>query len=246
MSASGRDGNQVHLGDVANIVRGYQEPVNNMLRFDGERAIGIAIATVPGGNVITMGEGLTTRLEQLKPQIPLGMDLNVVSMQSDSVIIAIDNFLLSLVEAVVIVCAGITLFHGLRSGLIIGSVLVVTIMGTFIFMNIWDVTLERISLGALIIALGMLVDNAIVVTDGMRVRIDRGEDALSAAKAVVSQAAMPLLGATAVAIAAFAAIGTSQDSTGEYTRTLFSVILISLSMSWFTAVTTTPLLCKVF
>jgi len=113
-------------------------------------------------------------------------------------------------------------------------------------MNIWDVTLERISLGALVIALGMLVDNAIVVTDGMRVRMSQGDDAMKAARDVVGQTGVPLLGATVIAILAFASIGTSQDSTGEYCRTLFSVVMISLSLSWVTAVTTTPLLCKTF
>ncbi|AFU98841.1 efflux RND transporter permease subunit [Simiduia agarivorans] len=237
---------QVVLGDVATITRGLQDPPNNLLRFDGEPAIGLAISTTSGGNVVTMGEGLYQKVEELKPQIPLGIQLNVVSMQSDSVVEAINNFLISLIEAVVIVVVVLLFFMGLRSGLIIGTVLAVTITGTFIFMSILGITLERISLGALIIALGMLVDNAIVVTDGMRVRMEQGEDALSAARKVVSQTAMPLLGATAVAIAAFAAIGTSQDATGEYTRSLFTVILISLTMSWVTAVTTTPLLCKTF
>lgn len=237
---------QVVLGDVATITRGLQDPPNNLLRFDGIPAIGLAISTTSGGNVVTMGEGLYQKVEELKPQIPLGIKLNVVSMQSDSVIEAINNFLISLIEAVVIVVVVLLFFMGLRSGLIIGTVLAVTITGTFIFMSILGITLERISLGALIIALGMLVDNAIVVTDGMRVRMEQGEDALSAARKVVSQTAMPLLGATAVAIAAFAAIGTSQDATGEYTRSLFTVILISLTMSWITAVTTTPLLCKTF
>lgn len=237
---------QVVLGDVATITRGLQDPPNNLLRFNGEAAIGLAISTTSGGNVVTMGEGLYQKVEELKPQIPIGIKLNVVSMQSDSVVEAINNFLVSLIEAVVIVVVVLLFFMGLRSGLIIGTVLAVTITGTFIFMSILGITLERISLGALIIALGMLVDNAIVVTDGMRVRMEQGEDALSAARKVVAQTAMPLLGATAVAIAAFAAIGTSQDSTGEYTRSLFTVILISLTMSWVTAVTTTPLLCKTF
>jgi multidrug efflux pump subunit AcrB len=135
---------------------------------------------------------------------------------------------------------------GLRSGLIIGGVLMITIMGTFIVMAMGEITLERISLGALVIALGMLVDNAIVVTDGMKSKINQGTDALTAARDIVGQVGTPLLGATFVAVAAFAAIGTSQDSTGEYCRSLFHVILISLLMSWLTAVTCTPLLCKTF
>ncbi len=237
---------QILLGDVATIIRGYEDPLKNILKFDGQPAIGLAISTIDGGNVVTMGAGLVNKLNQLKSQTPIGMQLNVVSMQSDAVITAIDGFLVSLMQAVVIVVLVLLFFMGARSGLIIGAVLVVTITGTFIFMGMLNITLERISLGALIIALGMLVDNAIVVTDGMRVKIDQGIDALTAAKDVVAQTAMPLLGATAVAIAAFAAIGTSDDSTGEYTVSLFTVILISLSMSWFTAVTITPLLCKTF
>jgi len=246
INAAGDPSRQVLLGDVADIRRGYREPPTNLLRYDGKPAVGLAISTAEGGNVVRMGEGLRKRLFELTDQIPLGIELNVVSLQSQSVITAINNFLISLLQAVAIVVLVLLYFMGLRSGLIIGTVLVVTIMGTFIFMNAMEVSLERISLGALIIALGMLVDNAIVVTDGMRVRIDRGEDALSAVSAVVSQTAMPLLGATAVAITAFASIGTSEDSTGEYTRSLFTVILISLSMSWLTAVTTTPLMCKIW
>ena len=135
---------------------------------------------------------------------------------------------------------------GLRSGLIIGFVLALTICGTFIFMGPWDVALERISLGALIIALGMLVDNAIVVVDGVLVRTQKGQDATEAAKEVVAQTSMPLLGATAVAIMAFGAIGLSEDATGEFCRSLFRVVFISLGLSWITAVTVTPLLCIMF
>jgi len=246
ISPSGKSGTQIALGDIADIYRDYKDPVSTKLRYDGQPAIGIAISTAEGGNVVTMGDGLEQKVRQISNQIPLGMTFNIISLQSESVTLAINNFLVSLAEAVAIVIVVLLLFMGLRSGLIIGAVLIVTITGTFIFMGMFDINLERISLGALIIALGMLVDNAIVVTDGMRMRIDKGEDPSEAARAVVGQTATPLLGATAVAIAAFAAIGTSQDATGEYTRSLFSVILISLTMSWFTAVTITPLMCKVF
>jgi len=236
----------VYLRDVADIRRGYQEPPSTLLRYDGKPAIGLAISTVLGGNVVTMGEALTKRFFELEAMRPIGMDLHVISLQSRSVIESINGFLINLVEAVAIVIIVLLAFMGLRSGLIIGAILLVTIMGTFIVMSAGSVTLERISLGALIIALGMLVDNAIVVTDGMRLRMQQGENALTAAKAIVGQVGMPLLGATVVAIAAFASIGTSQDSTGEYCRTLFYVILISLTLSWVTAVTSTPLLCQAF
>jgi multidrug efflux pump subunit AcrB len=236
----------VYLRDVANIVRGYQEPPTTICRFDGEPAIGLGISTVQGGNVVTMGESLKKVIAELESQAPLGMKANVIALQTDAVTTAVNGFLVNLAQAVGIVIVVLLIFMGLRSGLIIGTVLFVTITGTFIFMNMWDVTLERISLGALVIALGMLVDNAIVVTDGIRVKMDQGVDAITAARDVVGQTGVPLLGATFIAILAFASIGTSQDSSGEYCRTLFSVILISLTLSWVTAVTTTPLLCKTF
>ena len=135
---------------------------------------------------------------------------------------------------------------GLRSGLIIGFILTLTIAATFLVMGYYQITLERISLGALIIALGMLVDNAIVVVDGMKVRMEQGMDGLAAAKAVVAQNTFPLLGATAVAVLAFAAIGTSKDVTGEFLMSLFLVMAASLGLSWILAITLTPLFCVQF
>ncbi len=234
-------GRQVFLRDVATIRRGYVDPPRNIVRFNGERGIALGISTVQGGNVVVMGEAIRDKLEQIENQIPLGMKLNIMSLQSASVTQSINSFLVNLAEAVVIVLVVLFLFMGVKSGLIIGGILVVTIFGTFLFMALYEVTLERISLGALIIALGMLVDNAIVVVEGMKVKIEAGMDGLKAATEVVGQNAMPLLGGTAVAITAFAAIGTSEDGTGEYCRSLFTVILISLGLSWVTAVTTTPL-----
>jgi multidrug efflux pump subunit AcrB len=236
----------VYLRDVADIRRGYREPPKTLLRYDGRPAIGLGISTVLGGNVIIMAESLERRLKDLEPMRPLGMETHIISHQAQSVTAALTGFVVNLAEAVVIVVGVLLVFMGLRSGLILGVVLLVTIMGTFIVMDMLDITLERISLGALIIALGMLVDCAIVVTDGMRMRMAQGQNGYDAARDVVGQNALPMLGGTAVAIIAFAAIGTSQDSTGEYCRTLFSVILISLSFSWLTSVTCTPLLCKAF
>jgi multidrug efflux pump subunit AcrB len=247
ISTSGQSSDRlVYLRDVAEVTRGYQEPAQTILRFDRVPGVGLGIATVLGGNVVTMGESLAALLEELEPHRPMGMDIHIIALQPEAVTAAVKGFLVNLAQAVGIVFIVLLIFMGLRSGLIIGSVLFVTIMGTFIFMGMMDVTLERISLGALVIALGMLVDNAIVVCDGMRVKMEQGSDAVTAAREVVGQTGVPLLGATVIAVLAFAAIGTSQDSTGEYCRTLFSVILISLSLSWLTAVTTTPLLCATF
>ena len=239
-------GQQIYLGDVADVRRGYVEPQNTRIRFDGAAAIGLGISTVSGGNVVTMGEALGARMQELSPSIPLGIEFGIVSLQSEAVTIAIKGFTGSLLQAVAIVIVVLLFFMGLRSGLLIGFILMVTIMGSFIFLAPMGVALERISLGALIIALGMLVDNAIVIVDGMLIKIQKGVEAKRAAIEVVDQSAIPLLGATVIAILAFAAIGTSQDSTGEFCRSLFQVVMVSLLFSWVTAVTVTPLLGILF
>jgi multidrug efflux pump subunit AcrB len=236
----------VFLKDVADIKRGYSEPAKAILRYDGKTAVGLAISTVAGGNVVEMGDALTVKFEELKSQMPLGIQINAIALQPEAVTAAINGFIISLGQAVAIVVVVLLIFMGLRSGLIIGFILLLTIMGTFLFMDMKGLILERISLGALVIALGMLVDNAIVVTDGIRMKMKQGVDALTAARDVVGQVGTPLLGATLIAIAAFASIGTSPDSTGEYCASLFWVILMSLLLSWFTATSTTPLLCKTF
>jgi multidrug efflux pump subunit AcrB len=237
---------QIYVRDVASVRRGYVEPPGTLLRYDGKPAIGLGISTTKGGNVVEMGEAVEARAQELLGQVPLGIEAGIISLQSEATSVAIDAFLVNLVEAVVIVIGVLVLFMGLRSSLIIGFVLALTICGTFIFMGPWDVALERISLGALVIALGMLVDNAIVVVDGMMVRMQKGMPAEEAGIEVVGQTSMPLLGATAVAVMAFGAIGLSNDGTGEYCRSLFQVVLLALSLSWVTAVTVTPVLCVMF
>ena len=243
---SSKGGNLIYLRDVATIIRDYVDPPQRLLRMNGRPAIGIAISTISGGNAVTMGEAVEARIGQLMDQIPIGMDLEVISMQSTTVVEAINSFVVNLLEAVAIVVVVLLIFMGLRSGLIIGFILVLTIAATFVVMGYFQITLERISLGALIIALGMLVDNAIVVVDGMKVRMESGMEGRQAAIEVVGQNSIPLLGATAVAVLAFASIGGMTNNTGEYTRSLYYVILISLSLSWLTAVTTTPLVTKTF
>jgi multidrug efflux pump subunit AcrB len=246
ITTRGGQGQLVYLKDVATIRRGYRDPPTQIIRHDGKQGIAIGISTVQGGNVVTSGEALQRKMEQLQSQTPIGMELGAVSLQSEAVTAAIGGFMVNLLEAVAIVFVVLMIFMGLRSGAIIGGILFLTIFGTFVFMQMQGVMLERISLGALIIALGMLVDNAIVVVDGMQVRIEQGMDRVKAASEVVGQNMIPLLGATVIAVLAFASIGTSQDSTGEYTRSLYTVILISLMLSWVTAITTTPLIGKIF
>lgn len=237
---------QFLLRDIAEVRRGYVEPFSQLIHFDGKAGIGMGVSTVSGGNVVDMGEAVLARLTELEGNRPAGIEFGYVSLQSEGVKEAISGFTSSLAEAVIIVIVVLLFFMGLRSGLLIGFVLILTIAGSFIFLEPMGVALERISLGALIIALGMLVDNAIVIVDGILIRMQKGESAETAAPKVVNQSAWPLLAATLIAILAFAAIGTSNDATGEYCRSLFQVVLVSLLLSWVTAVTVTPLLCIMF
>ena len=237
----GDGGELVRLSDIASVRRDYIDPPTTSLRYDGERAVGIGISTVGGGNVVTMGAAVERRIRELGSQIPLGMQLHKISFQADTVTEAINEFILNLGMSIVIVFVVLLLAMGIRSGLIIGAILFITMCGTMIVMAQTGLILERISLGALVIALVMLVDNAIVITEGMLVAMQRGHDKMRAAKDVVSQTAIPLLGSTAIAVLAFGAIGLSDDKTGEYCRSLFVVLLISLGLSWITAITITPL-----
>ena len=239
-------GRLIRVRDIATVTRDYQDPPTALMRYNGQAAIGLGISTVSGGNVVVMGELVRERLAELEPLTPLGMNLDFIFFQGEVVTQAINNFVVSLAQAIGIVVVVLLVFMGLRSGLIIGVVLLVTILATLIVMHAMGITLQRISLGALIIALGMLVDNAIVITDGILVRISRGMDRVKAAIEITKQTAMPLLGATFIAVLAFVPIGFSPDNTGEYTRSLFLVMLISLLLSWVTALTLTPLLCHLY
>ena len=241
----------IRLSDIATIKRGYKDPVTFKTSFTNKKILNapsilLGIAVAPGGNVVKMGKAVEKRLKELEEWRPVGMELNVVSYQSKTVEESVNSFVMNLVEAIAIVIAVLLIFMGMRSGLIIGAVLLLTICGTLIVMDFYNIAMERISLGALIIALGMLVDNAIVVTEGMLIKLQKGVDRLEAAKDVVGQTIWPLFGATVIAVLAFAAIGVSQDSTGEFCRSLFQVMLISLMMSWVTAITMTPLFCYMF
>lgn len=241
----GRDG-LVRLGDVATVSRGFAEPPANMMRFNGRPAIGIGISTVEGGNVVSMGEAVRRRIAELEPERPLGMELHSVYYQSEIVTESVNTFIINLVEAVGIVIGLLMLFMGWRSGCLIGFVLVLNILVTFIGMYLLNIDLQKVSLGALILALGMLVDNAIVVADGYLIGIARGVEREKAAADIVRDTQWPLLGATAVAVLAFAAIGYASGQVSEFTRSLFQVMALSLAMSWVLAVSVTPLLCVRF
>ncbi len=236
----------VRLGDVATIHRDYEDPPRNIMYYNGQPCIGLGISTIKGGNVVVMGEAVKNKLVQLDSKRPVGMKLETVYYQSDVVVESCNAFVINLLESVAIVIGLLVVFMGWESGLLIGVILILTILCTFIPMLIMDIELQKVSLGALILALGMLVDNAIVVAEGVLVKVQRGENREQAAEEIVRDTQWPLLGATFVAVLAFAAIGYAAGDVGEYCRTLFYVMALSLMLSWVLAVTITPLLCVWF
>jgi multidrug efflux pump subunit AcrB len=240
---SDRSGRQLFLKDVATLERGDQDPPRRLIRYDGKPAIGLGISTEQGGNVVRMGEEIRRKLEDLKLNQPVGITIGEINFQPEDVSHAVRNFMFNLGKAVSIVFVVLMITMGRKTGFIIGIVLFVTITATFLVMYMkGDILMERISLGALIIALCMLTDNAIIVIEGTKVGIESGKDKLQVIRDVVALNQGPLFGATAIGILAFAAIGLSQDSTGEYCKSLFWVILISLSLSWLSSITVTPLM----
>lgn len=240
---SGGSGAQLFLRDVATLRRGLEDPPRRILLFDGKPAVGLGISTVKGGNVVVMGEGIRATLAQLRANQPIGMEIGEINFQPEAVTEATNLFAFNIVKAVSIVFVVLLIAMGLRAGFIIGIVLILTILATVQVMYFQQILMERISLGAFIIALCMLTDNAIVMTESIKVRIEAGEDKIEVIRECVAQNQWPLLGATAIAVIAFAAIGLSDDATGEYCNSLFWVIAISLGLSWITAITVTPLLC---
>ncbi|WP_026958397.1 efflux RND transporter permease subunit [Aliagarivorans taiwanensis] len=237
-------GNLIRLKDVATVTRGLVEVPSNLINFDGAPALNLAISFASGVNVVDVGKAVTQRLAELDGIKPAGVEINTFYNQGEEVEKSVNGFVMSLAQAVGIVIVVLLFTMGMRSGLIIGAVLLLTVLGAFILMSIYDIELQRISLGALIIALGMLVDNAIVVVEGILVGMKRGRTKVQAAVDIVQQTKWPLLGATVIAIAAFAPIGLSADATGEFMGSLFWVLCFSLFLSWITAITLTPFLCE--
>jgi multidrug efflux pump subunit AcrB len=232
----------IYLGDVADVSRGYAEVPSHINSVNGKRAITLGVSFASGYNVVEVGKAVRTRLDELEYQRPVGIELETIYDQAYYVEKSVSDFIVNLLEAVAIVIVVLLIFMGVKSGIIIGLILFLTVSGSFIFMKLYGIELQRISLGALIIALGMLVDNAIVVVEGILIGMKRGLSKLEAANAIVKQTIWPLLGATVIAVTAFAPIGLSNDSTGEFMGSLFYVLLISLMLSWFTAISLTPFL----
>lgn len=241
--ASRRPTDLITIKDIGDVSVGYLEPPITKMRFNGKPALAISMANVAGGNVVDTGANLREALAEIQDRLPVGIELEPVAWQSDLVSAAIGDFMINLAEAVVIVLAVLWLAMGWRMGVIIGTSLVLTILGTFVVMQFMAIDLQRVSLGALVVALGMMVDNAIVVADGMSVRLKKGMNPEQAAIESASRPAMPLLGATVIAVMAFFPVYASQADAGEYARMLFVVVGISLMLSWIVSMTLTPLQC---
>ena len=242
-AASAADAELIRIRDVATVREGYLEPAMTQMRYQGEPALAIQLANVAGGNIIDTGAALDARLEELKAQLPAGIVVEKFTWQSDLVTESINGFMINLAEAVLIVLAVLTVAMGWRMGLVIGWALIVTILGTFMVMKVLGIDLHRVSLGAIVVALGMMVDNAIVVADNYSVRLAKG---MKPKEAAIDSAATPsiaLLGATIVAAMAFYPIYVAKSDAGEYAQSLFSVVGISLILSWLISMTMTPLNC---
>ncbi len=244
MLIQGHDDDQLRLGDVATVETDYATPVRNEMTYDREHSIGILVACDTRSDVIKVGRAVDKRMESLREsRLPLGVEFHKVFYQPDRVGAALGNFALNLIESIAIVLIVLMIFMGIRSGLIIGASLGLTVLGTFTVLNALDGTLQRVSLASFIMAMGMLVDNAIVVVDGVLVDLKAGKPRMKALTDTARQTAMPLLGATLIAILAFWPLYLSPDTAGVYVRDLFIVLAVSLMLSWVLALLHVPLMC---
>lgn len=238
----GHEEDQLRLRDIARVTEGFEEPVRNGMSYDGKKAFGIAVSIEKGYDIVKVGAKVTRLLDTLKAdKLPAGIDFHPVFYQPRRVIASIGTFLVNLVESILIVIFILMLTMGFRSGVIIGTGLLITVLGSFVVLYMLDGTLQRVSLGALIVAMGMLVDNAIVVLDGILVDSARGMKKPQSLTHTADKTAMPLLGATLIAILAFFPIFLSPDTTGVYVRDLFIVLAVSLLLSWVLALVHIPI-----
>jgi multidrug efflux pump subunit AcrB len=230
------------LTDVATIRRGYVDPPESLFRYNGQPAIGLAIGMKAGSNLLEFGAALEKQMDRIKADLPVGVDVFKVSDQPAVVDEAVSGFTRALFEAVVIVLAISFVSLGLRAGLVVAIAIPLVLAITFLFMQTLGISLQRISLGALIIALGLLVDDAMIAVEMMVARLEAGDDLGKAATYVYTSTAFPMLTGTLVTVAGFIPIGLNSSAAGEFTFTLFVVIAVALVMSWFVAVLFTPLL----
>ncbi|EXE60607.1 acrB/AcrD/AcrF family protein [Acinetobacter sp. 1542444] len=232
----------IQLGDVADVYRGFSQPAQPRMRFMGENGIGIAVSMRKGGDIIALGKNLETEFAQLQKTLPLGMKLQKVSDQPVAVQRSIHEFVKVLAEAVIIVLLVSFFSLGFRTGLVVAFSIPLVLAMTFAGMSLFDVGLHKISLGALILALGLLVDDAIIAVEMMAIKMEQGYSRIKAAGFAWKTTAFPMLTGTLITAAGFLPIATAQSSTGEYTRSIFQVVTIALLVSWIAAVLFVPYL----
>lgn len=232
----------IQLGDVAEVYRGFSEPAQPRMRFMGENGIGLAVSMRKGGDIIALGKNLETEFQTLQKTLPLGMELKKVSDQPVAVQRSIHEFVKVLAEAVIIVLLVSFFSLGFRTGLVVAFSIPLVLAMTFAGMNLFDVGLHKISLGALILALGLLVDDAIIAVEMMAIKMEQGYSRMKAAGFAWTSTAFPMLTGTLITAAGFLPIATAASSTGEYTRSIFQVVTIALVVSWFAAVIFVPYL----
>ncbi|SUB62901.1 Efflux pump membrane transporter BepE [Plesiomonas shigelloides] len=234
----------VYLRDIATITQGVTHAPNNIYRANGMSAVVLGVSFAPNVSVINVGNLVKEKLNELESERPAGMEMSLFYDQASEVETAVNGFIANFLISLLIVIGILLLFMGAKSGIVIALSLALNVLGTLFIMKMLDIELQRISLGALVISLSMLVDNSIVIVEGVLIAGKQGKSLLAAIRYAVGKTMLPLLGATIIAILAFAPIGLSNDSTGEYCKSLFQVLLISLMLSWFIALTITPVLMK--
>ena len=230
------------LGDIAKVTRGYVDPPQQKMRWHGREALGLGVTMVKGGDVIELGHGLDQLAMRVQAQLPVGVDLSQVASMPRAVQRSINQFLRSLTEAVLIVLAVSLVSLGLRTGLVVAVSIPLVLAVTFLCMWLFDIGLHKISLGALILSLGLLVDDAIIAVEMMAIKLEQGYDRFSAASFAYTSTAFPMLTGTLVTVAGFLPIAIAKSSTGEYTRSIFQVSAIALIASWVVAVVVIPYL----
>lgn len=232
-----RQGEYFRLGEIAEISESYVRPARNLMKVGNVPAVGIAISTVSDGNVVEMAELVANRVSDLREEMPDGYNLDIIYDQGHESAVANEGFVWNLILSVLTVVAVLLFFIGFKNGILIGSGLIFSIFGTLIYMQFSGIALQRMSLAAIIIAMGMLVDNAIVVYDAALVNMQRGMRKRKAILDAVSGTSMPLLGATLIAVLTFLPVYLSPHITGEILSSLFIVIAVSLLLSWVLAIT---------
>lgn len=243
MIIQGHEDDQLRMEDVAVVKESYATPVRNALTHNGEPALGIAIAASSGTDIVKVGGRVEKKFAELMEfRLPVGIECSKVFYQPERVVDALETFFINLIESVLIVIAILMLAMGIRSGVIIGLSLVTIIVGSFLVLGLTDGSMQRVSLASFILAMGMLVDNAIVVVDGILVDLKQGKPRLEAMTSIGRRTALPLLGATLIAIIAFLPVFLSPDTAGVYVRDLFIVLAVSLLLSWILALVHVPLM----